>query len=333
MKILLSASKKHFDIDKQAILIRHSVGVLVELFYNAIKDLGEITYVSDTDVVQGQEFDLIISWPRNFGNLVSANKHKKSICFFNISEPCCLKRTMLMDAKRLGCKLSDCFTPQHFYHADLNFLIGGPDIKEQYVNRGVPAEKIVEVYYRMNSIPFVPRDKNKRPIFLHVATTLGLRKGFWHVVEDFKKANLDAELWCVGRVQNERFWIDYAKSANTDPRITVFGWIDCATPQYKELLQKADFMVFPSLGEGQAGTVTESMEGGCIPLLSKEVGLPHFPLGEYLRGDISIWQKAFDLPNNEFRRFQDEGQTLLNEKYNNANFTRVVKEAILDLMK
>lgn len=331
MKILLSASRKHYDFYNDNVVIKHSVGILCQLFAQTLKEFGEVEFISDTDIVTGKEYDLIVSWPRNFFNLTATNKYKKSVCFFNIAESSYIKRVLRAEAERLGCKVSDCFAPINYYHADLNFLIGNEFVIRQYTDVGIPRDKMVRVGYRHNTIPFKERDKNKKPVFLHLATSLGLRKGFWHVVEDFKRANLDAELWCVGRVQKEGFWVDYAKSQARDLRIKIMGWIDCDDPVYKEILNTSDFMVFPSFAEGQPGTIIEALEGGCIPLTTEEAGFDYYPLGKYVRGDISIWQRAYDLPNEDFRRMQKEGLSLLENEYDNEKFKRTVREAITKL--
>lgn len=330
MKILLSASRKHYDFDNDKVIIKHSVGILCQLFSNVLRKMGDVDFISDTDVVKGKSYDLIVSWPRNYQTLTSLNEHKKSVCFLNIAEPNYLKKVMLEEAGRLGCKLSDCFTPSGFYKADLYFLIGNNFVIQKYVKAGIPREKIVRVRYRHNTIPFKKRSKNDKPIFLHLATTLGLRKGFWHVVEDFKQANLDAELWCVGRIQKENFWIDYAKYQK-DPRIKIMGWIDCDTDKYREILNTADFMVFPSFGEGQPGTVIEALEGGCVPLLTEESGFDYYPLGKYIRGETIIWELAAKTSKREFKKLQKKGQRLLETKYDNAVFKETIRKEIFQL--
>jgi len=329
MKILLSQSKKHFDPNNPSALIRHSVGVMAELIYKAVSSLGEVEYISDNDAVSGKEYDLIFSMPRNFEALTKNNKHKKSVCYFNIAEPSYLKKVLYAEAARLGCRVSDCFCPRGIYNADLNFLIGGKEVKQQYVNAGVDPEKIIELRYPMKSFEHKPRDKNKRPVFLHLATTLGLRKGFWHVVEDFKKANLDAELWCVGRIQKETFWHEFQKQ--TDPRIKIIGWVESDSQQYKDILHGADFMVFPSFGEGQAGTVIEAMEAGCIPLVSKESGVPYYPLGEYVRGDTEIWKRACEMSNERFQEEQEKVKQFLSENYDDKFLVDVIIEHVKKL--
>lgn len=331
-KILLSASIKHFDGNTKKVLIRHSVGVLVELFSQVLEKIGDVTYIGDNDMVSGQEYDLIVSWPRNFDFLTKNNKYKKSVCFFNIAESSYIKNVLSTEAQRLGCKLSDCFTPINYYHADLNFLIGGDEVKKQYVAKGVDPNKIVNVAYRHGYIPFKERDMNERPVFIHIATTLGLRKGFWHVVNDFKKTNIDAELWCVGRVQKEKFWQDFAEEAEEDSRIKVIGWVDNHDPKYVDLIHKSDFVVFPSFSEGQPGSVIEAMEGGSIPLTTPESGIPYNPLGIYQRGDTKIWEKAINMTNKEFRDEQRLLKRYVDENHDNKKFESTIRENIEKLL-
>lgn len=332
MRILLSASTKHFNPEGSEIILKHSVGVLTKLFYDTLSEFGEVKLVSDVDKTEGEEFDLICSWPRNFWWLTTRNKHKKNICFLNIAEPGYLSNVLREESNRLGCKLSDCFMPQRFKNADLYFLIGNNEVVNQYIRAGYP-DKIVRVSYRHNEIPFKARDKNKKTVFLHLGTTLGLRKGFWHVVNDFKNADIDAELWCVGQVQKENWWVDFAKEAEKDERIKILGWVESSSDEYKNIIHSADFMVFPSFGEGQPGTIIETMEGGCIPLLTKESGISYYPLGEYIRGNSEIYKKAHEMSNEKFRELQLEGQEVLNSQYDNEVFKETIRREIKKLME
>lgn len=333
MKILLSASVKHFDPINKKVLIRHSVGVLVELFSQVLEEFGDVTYIGDADQLQGRDFDLIVSWPRNFDALTTYNTFRKSICFFNIAEAGFLKRALREEATRLGCKVSDCFAPLRYYHADLNFLIGGDAVARQYIDAGVDPEKIVKVYYRHGYIPWKSRELNKRPVFLHTATSLGLRKGFCHVLKDFEDANLDAELWCVGKIEKERFWIDLANKYKDHPKIKIIGWVDNSDPKFINLIHGADFIFFPSFGEGQPGSVIEAMEGGCLPITTEESGIPYHPFGVYHRGDISTLIRAFETEPDEFRIRQDAMKGYIDRVYDNNKFKEVIRSNIDTLVK
>lgn len=328
MKILLSSSHYHFNPKVDENKYFHSTGLTVKVFYQALKEFGEVDIVNDKDMPTGLKYDLLVSWPRNYQWLITHNEFDKSICFLNCAEPNYLKRMMLSEAGRLGCKLSDCFTFSGFQNAPMYFILGKGFNRQRYIEARVPEGKIHDAWYQTNAIPFKARDKNKRPIFLHFATTLGLRKGFWWVVNDFKKADLDAELWLVGKVQKENYWIDFAKEATKDPRIKLIGWIDFEGEQHKQILHTADFLVFPTYGEGQAGTVTEAMAAGCIPLTNAESGVPYFPLGEYKRGDSEIYKRAYNISNDEFKNLQLKGLSELEENYNNEKFIKLAREEI-----
>lgn len=336
MKILLSLSKYHFNpyIDKQTVLYGHSMGVIAKLFYDVASSMGEVDYIDSTNSkIKGKKYDLLISLPRNFDWLTKNNQFGKTVCYLNVAESKWIKKTLSEESKRLGCKLRDCYTPYRFYHADMYFMLGGEFLRQQYKAAGIPNEKLIDINYGMDAIPFKARDKQEPPVFIHIATTLGLRKGFWHVINDFRKANLPgATLRCIGSVQNERMWQELAKKANEDPRIKIYGWIPCHNPEYLDLIHTSDFYVFPSWAEGQGGTTMEAISGGCIPIVAKESGFPHFPIGEYIRGDTKSWQRAYDLPNSQFRQIQLAMQELLKVKYNNKLFKQIVEKNLKELL-
>ena len=327
-------SKFHFDpaLDRQRTQYGHSVGIISKLFYDSLSKLGEVTYIDCKENLKGQEFDLLVGMPRNFHTLTHYNKIGLSICYLNVSAPGYTKRTLNEEAKKLGCKLSDCFVPRKFQHADHFFMLGSDFVKEQYIKEGMDPTKITMLNYGMEAIPFKPRDINRPPRFLHLATTMGLRKGFWHVINDFKKANLDSELHCVGKVPNERFWYEFAREAAKDPRIFIHGWINCSDPKYAEIIHNSDFIVFPSLAEGQGGTTMEGIASGCVPIVAEESAFPHYPIGPYIRGDVSVWHRAYNLDNKRFREIQLEMQELLRTKYNNNIFKQIVEDTIKKLI-
>lgn len=307
MKFLLSYTTKHFDPVQNKVIYGHSIGREAKIYYDVLSEFGEVTYIdsASTDHI-GHEYDLMVSLPRNFGFLTANNKIKKTICSMNIPEPSYLYEVMSRDAGIIGCKLSDCFRPQNFYHADKFLMLGDSFNADMFVAKGMDRTKIVLNKYGMDDFEFKPRDKNERPVFLHMATTLGLRKGFYHVIQDFLKADLDAELWCVGAVQKEKRWLEIALEAAKDPRIKIIGWVDCYDPKYLEILYGADFIVFPSWGEGQPGTVMEAVATGCLPIVSKESGFPYYPITEYIRGDVASWKAAASMKNETFRAKQLE---------------------------
>src|SRR4030042_1798533 len=332
MKILLSHSRRHYNPEKNKI-IYHSAGIEARSLYQVLQEFGEVRFIDSSENIEGGEYDLVISLPRNFKALMRFNKIKKSIVYLNLPESNYLKTALREEAKRLNCRVSDCYAPTGHLTANHYLILGGGFNRTYYLRCGISPEIMTNIYYGMDRLPFKKRDKNKRPIFLHIATTLGLRKGFWWVVEDFKKANLDAELWLVGNVNRENFWINYAQEAEKDPRIKLFGWIDCNEPEYLEKLHRADFFVFPSFGEGQSGTTSEAMTAGCIPIVSKESGIPYFPIAEYIRGETEQWTLAYNLSNERFREIQLEMKKLIEERYNDQNFRETIRRVVKEVLK
>lgn len=328
MKILLSSSHFHFNPKVDENKYFHSTGLTVKVFYQALKEFGEVDICNDKDTPTGLNYDLLVSWPRNYNFLVKNNTFQKTACFLNCAEPSHLRRVLLMEAGRLGCKLSDSFFFDGYRDAPLFFILGRDFNRQRYQEAGVPKDKMVDAWYQEKAIPFKRRERNKRTVFLHFATTLGLRKGAWWVIDDFKRANLDAELWLVGKVQKENYWINLVEEARKDPRIKLLGWIDFEGEEHKRILQSADFLVFPTFGEGQAGTVIEAMAAGCVPLTNWESGVPYFPLGEYTRGDPSIYQRANEVSGPEYLALQERGLTELEANYNNERFIELAKGAI-----
>lgn|SRR3990167_396549 len=330
MRILLSISKKHFNPHKD-IFIPHSAGVISRLFYEAVSDMGEVDIIdSQKNIIRGEKYDFLLGLPRNFKFLTDNNKFRKTFCFPNVAEGVNLRHVMISEAKKLGCKLSDCFSPSGYYDADHFFIIGGDVIAGQF-EQFIPKEKITKLFYSMGTVPFKPRPKNKKTVFLHLATTLGLRKGTWHVVNDFKKTDIDAELWLIGKPQKEKFWIDFIQDAKKDSRIKWLGWIENTHPLYKNYIHSSDFIVFPSLGEGQPGTVTEAMEGGCLPIITPESGIS-YSVFEYEKGNSGRWLEYHNMGEEIFLSWQNHMKGFMDVLFDNNNFKQTVRRKIDEVL-
>lgn len=330
MKILLSHSLKHYDPEKDRVIIHNSTGWMAQRLYKLLQEFGEVKFISCHHWLEGGKYDLLYSLPLNFWRLERGNEFKKTICHINIAEPRFLKNILLEDQHKIGCKLTGCFRPQFLYHADAYVHIGSEFSKQMYVKMGIAPEKINIVYRGADDVSFKFRGKNKKPVFFHYATTLGLRKGFYHVYHDFMKADLDAELWLAGGVTREKIWLDLLKKAEADPRITYFGFVN--RDKMRELIYGADFVVLPSWGDVQPGTLIEAFSGGCIPMSTKEAGFDYHPLGEYIRGDVSIWHRAYYLTDKEFNRIQKEMKHLVDTKYNIEVFKEMVRGVVKEVM-
>ena len=304
--------------------------MLAAALYRACSKIGDVDYIDWNDDVVDKHYEVLVALPRSFERLVKSNRFGRTFCFPAIAEPSYTKEVLRNEARRLGCKVSDAFAPDGIYLADVLLVLGHNFVVGKY---RANHSNVCELDYGMPGFKFLRKEKAKSGIttFIHVATTLGLRKGFWHVVNDFKRANLyRSRLICVGKVQNERFWIDFAKNIKA-VNIEVRSFIDSASQEYNSLLREADFMFYPSLSEGQPGTVLEAMASGVIPILSQEVGIDYFPLGVYERGrSYEILKNAESMNPWVYGQHQEHMEDLVNRRFNIQVFENQVEKAILE---
>ena len=331
MKILLSYSKKHFD-PLFGIKINHSAGVLAKALYEILSELGSVEYTDWNEKSLNDEYDLIVTLPRHLPFIKRNVKCNNIFCFPAIAESSFTKKVLREEADRLGCKVSDCYAPE-MYFSDVKYLIiGNKFVGEKYILAGYRRNQICMLNYGMPNFSFnyISKPTRHDTIFLYIATTLGLRKGFWWVVNDFLRANIpNSQLICVGKVQHgEKFWYDFVKSIN-DPRIKINNFLDNNSDEYIKLLKQADYFFYPSLSEGQPGTVLEAMSVGCIPILTEEAGVDYYPFGEYIRGEtVNLLKEAANLSDEDYYLEQKKLKSIVQTEYNIENFKRTVKQYV-----
>ena len=329
MKILLSYSKKHFFPENERKW--HSTSILSAALWDVCKTMGEVDYIDWTDEIKGKEYDVLVTLPRHLKWLKENNKFGKIFCFPAIAESGFTKRTLLAESQRLGCKLSDCFCPD-MRGADIYLIIGNDFVKQQYLNAGYKDEQIYMLDYGTPHLKHHKKTKEvNKTVFLHPATALGLRKGFWWAVNDFLKADLgpDAKLLCIGKIQHgEKFWYEFTKSIS-DPRIEIIDYADNQTVTYAETLNKAHFVFYPSFSEGQPGVVHDAMATGVVPILTEEAGIEYYPLGKYKRGEtLSILRKAHEMNNQQYQSEVMGVRLNILSRFNVDNFKSCVTKAI-----
>lgn len=331
MKILLSYSKDHFIPGEKE--NRHSASILARALWEVCNEIGETDYISwrEAEDITGKSYDLLVGLPRGFRELKRHNKFKLTFCFPAIAESAHTKRVLQAEKQRLGCKLSDCFAPSGLAQlADKYLIIGNQFVKQTYLNAGVKEKDIYLFNYGSPYFKFRIKKKEGKTIFLHLATTLGLRKGFWWVVNDFIKAKLEnSKLICMGKIQHgEKFWYQFARSID-HPDIEIRGFFDGTDEEYQQLLREPHFLFYPSLSEGQPGVVLEAMASGVIPILSIETGIDYFPFGAYMRGKtLDILRRAEGMPNDKYQNLQVDLYREVQGKFNIEKFKIRVKKAI-----
>ncbi len=112
-----------------------------------------------------------------------------------------------------------------------------------------------------------------RKNFLFFGSGEQVRKGLDLLLEIFPKhPNLD--FFICSSVENERdFCKCYHKELYKTPNIHPIGRIRVNGTTFYELVQKSAYVILPTCGEGQPGSVVQCMYAGLIPIVTKEAGI------------------------------------------------------------
>lgn len=153
-------------------------------------------------------------------------------------------------------------------------VIGNDVIRSTFSRYGVSENKLTMMNYGIDADHFTPqRREESEPVFIHPTTTLCLRKGFpflakaWKLVKD-RLPDSRAKLILLGADGDSSGYLEMDL-----PDVEVVGKYVCGSEEHCNLMNRAHYVVFPSLSEGQAGTVLEAMSCGCVPIITPETGI------------------------------------------------------------
>jgi GT2 family glycosyltransferase len=298
MRILLSYSRIHFDPARTPAEHKHwgsSASILARTLYRLLSELGEVTYIEGGEHRQhaGESYDLFVGIDRNFADILKQCRIKRSVLWAVNMHPVERNRLLrdfvkaagLPDAAYSGWDIVDArASVQAIAGADAILCAGNIATFNSYLRQGVPPRKLKVLNYAVgeSSRPF-QGEGSAAPRFLHVTSEIGLRKGFDILADIFGAPDLlrhDFHLDVVGLPTNPHYEEKLrALQTTLGDRLTVHGWVDSATTAYQALMERADFLVFPTIEEGQAGTVLDAARHGVIPILSRHAGVDFSPLG------------------------------------------------------
>lgn len=135
-------------------------------------------------------------------------------------------------------------------------------VEKSFIEQGFPKEKLIKIPFGADIKKYSMEKKNKSNKFtvLYVGT-IQLRKGTHYLLQAWEELNLkNAELIVVGRI-----WPDIHKVIEPYKKNPTIRFVGFAPP--KEYHQQSDIFVCPSLEEGSAGVVYESMASG-LPVIT-----------------------------------------------------------------
>lgn len=300
MRILLSYSSQHFDPRKPREHYEHYRGGSANVISSTLHELlgrhGEVTFVDAADPVDvaGRAFDLFVGISRNFGRIlaqcdigcsifVGVNmhpaEHNRRLLDFVVRERLPSRALHQLDILPTGRISHDIEA------ADAILLFGNVATFDSYIRQGVPRSKLRLLNYATRPPVRVPvrQSPGTETQLLYLASEIGLRKGFDVLAGAVTRARLekmDAHLHVVGSPSYPHYRDKLRRLAERlGPSMTTHGWLPAAGAEYGAVLDRADFLVFPSLEEGQAGTVLDAIAHGVIPLISRAAGVDFAPLG------------------------------------------------------
>ncbi len=312
MKILLSYSYYHFDPDKslsEQPVRNTSAGILARAFYEVLTELGEVTYTDGYRYKEhiGKEFDLFVGIASHFHDILNACIVEKSIYVAVNMHP--VERNSILrqfinenNLPEGAISEKDIVDPAPYLEAieraDFILCAGNVATLNSYTKHGVPIGKIKIFNYgaALTAPKTIRSHKTKR--FLYLASEIGLRKGFDVLSSAMIQIQGDFHIDIVGAPSNEfyRTKID-GLVKKMKGKAAYHPWIDSTRQQYKEILRDSDFLIFPSLEEGQAGTVIDALSQGLIPVVSENSGIDFSPLGKFAIGEESVTENAQILEN------------------------------------
>ena len=152
-------------------------------------------------------------------------------------------------------------------------LVGSRVIRESYVKRGFPADKILNGAYGIDTslFPFIKRGPaENRPIRISVVGTIGFRKGIYRLLkigEWAVRSGLQLEIHFAGPVLDPECNEMFVKSRAVCVR---HGVIKGAA--LKQMLATCDLCALPSYEEGFGFSVMEAMSTGMAAIVSSVTG-------------------------------------------------------------
>jgi glycosyltransferase involved in cell wall biosynthesis len=131
--------------------------------------------------------------------------------------------------------------------------------------------------------PETKRFDNVRQRFLWLGTGGAVHKGLDLVLEAFAQLP-HLQLTICGPVENEPdFVAAYHRELFETSNISVKGWVDVTSAEFRRLCEDAVAIVYASCAEAQAGSVVTAMHAGLIPIVSVETGVDVEPFGVELK--------------------------------------------------
>lgn len=173
-----------------------------------------------------------------------------------------------------------------------------------------------------------------RRCFLWMANRGMVYRGLDLVLEVFKDLP-GLKLYICGPVQKEPEFVEvYKKELFQAPNIKTLGWVDIHSQVFDDLTRQCGYIVYPTCGEGESGSIITCMHCGIVPITTKESGIDLKDFGmtldnaqiETIRSAVlrASEQPAEKLEESARRAYQEAKQRYTRERFS-RNFEFIMR--------
>lgn len=150
-----------------------------------------------------------------------------------------------------------------FLEADSALLIGSEITKNTYPIKD--RNKITKIHQSTQECKYLKNvDACGSKEFFYLASTGNILKGIQALVEFFS-SHQEYILHWVGPIEDD---VKDAIKSKLTPNIVSYGFQDIGSPMVLGLMERCDFVIYPSGVEGVPGSVLNAMKSGLIPLVT-----------------------------------------------------------------
>ncbi|MCQ2365859.1 MAG: glycosyltransferase [Akkermansia sp.] len=311
MNILLAYSKTCFDPADPQVRMRagaSSAGTLAATLYEELSKLGEVDYVDGQrpplSLPKGH-YDLAVGILGSLSPLMRRCKIDRKVLFAVNMHPAERNRILrafnrrwqVCSARHLSTSCAHLRTVDDIEAADDIILVGNETVAASYLHWGVEPERLHCLDYA-SILPLAQKgdlQAGAPPRILYLATEMCLRKGYdilHALLQQAHRAGSAFHVDIVGMARDRGYRARLAGlQAELGDKVAVHGWMDSSGAEYRSLLAANDWIVFPSMEEGQAGSVLDALSQGVVPLVTCETGIHYSPLG-YLEPSLESARNA-----------------------------------------
>ena len=320
-----------------------SAAINARILYSVLLKFGNVDYIdsSEWESVKHKHYNLVVAINHNFDNIATNLSYDKLIYYAVNQHPASRNKIIEAFAEKHKKftklrRLLKLTTLNRYFNsewekeyapiinsinkADNILCLGNDIVKNSYINNGYPKDKIISINYELMK----GKAKQKEyfspvPKILYVGTELCLRKGFdilYELVNKLYDNGYEFELTIIGKPRFAYYFELYKKLKQKLKNKLKYHKL-VLKEEYQNIIKQHDFYIFPTIEEGQAGTVLDAMHKGLIPIITQESGIDFSPLG-FLepkldsKHNADILKKLFELQVKE--KFQLSASTV--EYYN-----------------